>query len=87
MHLAAKSRRVFESRLAAAREKLREVLGGESTDEQAGGRDLGRSYGTPPRKAAAARRLSSDVTELVRADADADDQGAGSEKSRPKAVR
>ena len=87
MHLAAKSRRMFESRLAAAREKLREVLGGESTDERAGGRDLGRSYGTPPRKAAAARRLSSEVTELVRADVDADDQGAEGEKSRPKAVR
>eukprot|EP00966_Prymnesium_polylepis_P307710 7111005-Prymnesium_polylepis.1 len=87
MHLAAKSRRMFESRLAAAREKLREALGVESTDEHADGRDLRRSYGTPPRKATAARRLSSEATELVRADVDADDQGVGNEKSRPKAVR
>eukprot|EP00966_Prymnesium_polylepis_P312107 7211438-Prymnesium_polylepis.1 len=50
---------MFESRLAAAREKLKEALGVEATEEHAGGRDLRRSYGTPPRKATAARRLSS----------------------------
>eukprot|EP00966_Prymnesium_polylepis_P034071 792150-Prymnesium_polylepis.1 len=78
---------MFQSRLAAAREKLKGGLGVEAAEEQVGKSDTRRSYGTLPRKTTAARRLSSEETELVRADIDADDEGVNSDTSRPTAVR